>query len=190
MRRLAASSMWRLPLLALLLASTTAAQRETFVPANDVSFSISTEERAYKAGDQIVVRFSIVNTSNKPMYVPREWEAKCPSSPHVWAWFEDSDGKHFVPGYGGSCTHQPKSVTDRMGKEAVLLKPNQHLAGAFRLDSSLFGGLPAGEYRIEARLPGWREQDFTDAEWSELTKMGGGFLRGEVPASARVTLTF
>lgn len=88
--------MWRLPLLVLLLASTTVAQRDTFVPANDVSFSISTERSAYKAGEQIILHFSIVNTSNKPVYVPREWEAKCPASPHVWAWFEDSDGKHFV----------------------------------------------------------------------------------------------
>ena len=166
-----------------------AAQREVFVPANDVSFSISTERRAYKAGDQIVLRFTIVNTSNNSVYVPREWEAKCPASPHVWAWLEDSDGKHFDSGYGGSCSRQPNSVTERMSKEAVLLQPNQHLDGTFRLDTSVFRGLAAGEYRIEARLTGWREQDFTGTEWIELTKMGGSFFRGEVPASTRVTLT-
>jgi len=108
----------------------------------------------------------------------------------VWAWFEDSNGKHYVPGYGSSnCSSQPKTVTERMGKEAVLLQPNQHFEGTFELDTSLFGGLAAGEYRIEAGLSGWREQDFTDTEWSELEKMGGGFLRGEVPASTHVTLT-
>lgn len=163
--------------MAVLLASTMAGQRDTFVPANDVSFSISIEKRAYKAGDEIVVHYSIVNISNRSVYVPREWDVKCPASPHVWAWFEDSNGKHFIPGYGGSCVNQPKSVTERMDKEAVLLRPNQHLDGTFRLDTSLFG-LPAGEYRIEATLSGWREQDFTDTEWSELAKMGGGFLSG------------
>jgi hypothetical protein len=190
MQYLVSSSTWRLPLLAVLLASTTVAQRETFVPANDVSFSISTERPAYKAGDEIVIHFSIVNTSPKPVYAPREWAAKCPPSPHVRAWFENSDGKHFIPGYAGSCSPlgQPKTVAERMGKEAVLLQPNQHLDGTFRLDTRMFG-IAAGQYRIEAELSGWREQDFTATESSELTKMGGGFLTGEVPASTRVTLT-
>ena len=131
----------------------------------------------YKAGDQIVLRFTIVNTSNNSVYVPREWEAKCPTSPHVWAWLADSDGKHFDSGYGCSCSRQPNSVTERMSKEAVLLQPNQHLDGTFRLDTSVFRGLAAGEYRIEARLTGWREQDFTGTEWIELTLNGRQFLQ-------------
>jgi hypothetical protein len=177
MQGLAASSTWRLPLLAVLLASTTAAQRETFVPASDVSFSISTERTSYKAGDEILLHFSIVNTSPKPVYAPREWAAKCRPSPHVRAWFENSDGKHFIPGYAGSCSPlgQPKTVTDRMGKEAVLLQPNQHFDGTFRLDSRMFG-IAAGQYRIEAELPGWREQDFTATESSEFDKNGRGLL--------------
>jgi len=79
-------------------------------------------------------------------------------------------------------------TVDGAEQAEVLLQPNERLDGTFRLDTSLFGGLAAGEYRIEARLSGWREQDFTATEWSELTKMGGGLLRGEVPASTHVTL--
>jgi len=189
MLRSAPSSTWILLFSAVLLAATAGAQRETFVPANDVSFSISTEHRSYRAGDQIVVHFRIVNASNKPVYVPREWDAKCPASPHVWAWFEGSDGKHYVPGYAGSCSSQPTNVVQRMGKEAVLLEPNQDFDGTIQMDTRLYGGLAPGDYRIEASLTGWREQDFTPAERSQLTTMGGGFVRGEVPASTRVKLT-
>jgi len=48
--------------------------------------------------------------------------------------------------------------------------------------------LPVGAYRIEATLTGWSDDKFTDAERMELAKMGSPFLRGEVPASTRITL--
>ena len=76
-----------------------------------------------------------------------------------------------------------------MSKEAVLLKPGEHLDGTFQLDTTLFGGLKPGAYRIEAGLSGWEEEKFTDAERSELARMRIPFLRGEVPASVRTTLT-
>ena len=77
-------------------------------------------------------------------------------APHLWAWFEDSSGKRFVPGYGGSCgCGGPKTVRERMSKEAVLLKPGEHLDGTFLLDTKLFGGLKPGVYRVEAALTGW-----------------------------------
>jgi hypothetical protein len=38
-------------------------------------------------------------------------------------------------------------------------------------------------------LSGWTEEKFTDAEWPDLARMGNPFLRGDVPASMRVTLT-
>jgi hypothetical protein len=173
----------------ILLTISVVAQKETFVPANDVSFSISTELSSYRAGEQIILKYRITNISNAPLYVPREWEMKCPSSPHVWAWFENSAGQHFVPGYAGSCSTSPKSVAERMSREAVLLKSGEHVGSTFRLGTTLFGGLKPGAYRIEAVLSGWAEEKFTEAEWSELARMGSPFFRGEVPASVRITLT-
>src|ERR1700687_1881469 len=101
------------------------AQEETFVPANDVSFTVTTDRSIYKVGAQISLKYEIANISNAAVYVPREWDAQCPSTPHIWAWFESSTGKHFVPGYAGSCSSSPKTLTERMQKEAVLLKPQQ-----------------------------------------------------------------
>jgi hypothetical protein len=165
------------------------AQRQTFVPPSDVSFKISTKQTSYKTGESITLKYSSKNISNAALFVPREWEATCPASPHLWAWFEDSSGKHFVPGYGGSCTGGPKTVTERMSKEAAFLKPGEHLDGTFQLDTKLFGGLKPGVYRIEAALTGWTEEKFSDAERSELAKMAGPFMAGEVSDSIRITLT-
>jgi hypothetical protein len=74
-----------------------------------------------------------------------------------------------------------------MTKEAVLLKPGDHLDGTFRFVSELFD-LKPGEYRIEAALTGWTEEKFTDAERSELTQMGSPFMAGEVSDSIHITL--
>lgn len=173
-----------------LIASSILAQKETFVPSSDVSFKISTVQTSWRAGESITVEYSVKNISNAPLFVPREWEATCPGAPHLWAWFEDRSGKHFVPGYGGSCLGGgPKTVSERMGKEAVLLKPGEHLDGTFLLDTKLFGGLKPGVYRVEAALTGWVEAKFTDAERSELAKMVGPFMAGEVSDSIRITLT-
>jgi hypothetical protein len=177
----------------ILLTTSLAAQKETFVPANDVSFTISTETSRYKAGEQITLKYRITNVSNAPLNVPREWEAKCPGKPHVWAWFENGSGQHFVPGYAASCLSSTNSradtVTERMVREAVLLEPGKSVDGTFRLDTTLFGGLKPGAYRIEAVLYCWRDEGFTAAELFELTQFGKPFLRGEVPASLPITLT-
>jgi len=173
----------------LLLITLLVAQRETFVPASDVSFKISTDRSSYSTGEPIALKYRIKNVSNGPLYVPREWEATCPASPHLWAWFEDGSGKHFVPGFGGSCSSSPKTVSERMSNEAVLLKPGEHLDGTFRLDTKLFGGLKPGAYRIEAALSGWAEAKFNEAERSELAQMAGPFMTGEVPDATSITLT-
>ncbi len=174
-----------------LLASSLPAQKEVFVPANDVSFTLSAERPTYRSGEQIALKYKITNISNTSLYVPQEWEVMCPAGPHVWAWFEDGSGQHFIPGYAGSCSESsnPKTVSKRMNKEAVLLKPGEHLDGILRLDTKLFSGLKPGVYRIEAVLWSWRDEKFTDAERSELARMGHPFLRGEVPNSTSVTLT-
>jgi hypothetical protein len=70
-----------------------------------------------------------------------------------------------------------------------LLKPGEHVDGTFLLNTKLFGGLEPGAYRVEAALTGWTEEKFTDAERSELAKMAGEFMMGEVSDSIRITLT-
>jgi hypothetical protein len=57
------------------------------------------------------------------------------------------------------------------------------------MDTTLFGGLKSGSYRLEATLSGWNENEFSPVQQSELTKMGAPFIRGDVPASTRIRLT-
>ena len=172
-----------------LLIAPLVAQRETFVPSSDVSFKISTVQPSWKAGESITLKYRAKNISNAPLFVPREWTATCPASPHLRAWFEDSSGKHFVPGYGGDCSPIAQTIRERMNKEAVLLKAGEHLDGTFLLDTKLFGGLKSGVYRVEAALTGWDEEKFTAAERSELARMGSPFMAGEVSDSIRIMLT-
>lgn len=176
---------------ALLVALPAFAQREIFSPAADVSLTVSTERKQYRAGEDIVVEYRISNASNHRIFVPLDWSATCPSQPHIWAWFENRAGKHFIPGWAGDCSADSaaKTVTERMAKEAVLLRPRGLRDGTIRLKTDLFGGLKPGRYRIEASLDGWREQDFGQEQQSELAGMAAPFLRGEVSASAVVTLT-
>ena|SRR5215472_3086259 len=82
----------------------------------------------------------------------------------------------------------PAGGPERMSKEAVLLKPGEHLDGTFLLDPKLFG-LKPGAYRVEAALTGWVENKLTDAERSELAKMPAPFMTGEVSDSICITLT-
>lgn len=78
---------------------------------------------------------------------------------------------------------------ERMKKEAVLLKPRQRLQGHLTLETTLFGGLTPGEYRVEVVLYGWNDKDFNQEQQSELQKMAAPFIRGEVPASTIITLS-
>ena len=77
----------------------------------------------------------------------------------------------------------------RLSKEATLLKPGEYFDGTLQLDTTLFGGLKPGEYRIEANLSWWTQEQFTDAELSELARLAHPLLRGEIPASVRIRLT-
>ena len=59
--------------------------------------------------------------------------------------------------------------------------------GAFRLDPAMFRLTP-GAYRIEAVLYGWRNDQFSDAERTELERLSAPILSGEVPASESINL--
>lgn len=75
-----------------------------------------------------------------------------------------------------------------MKKETVLLKAGQRLRGHVLLDTTLFGGLKPGVYRIEAVLYGWNDNDFNQEQQSELQKLPASLIRGEVQAATRITL--
>ena len=64
-------------------------ENSIFVPANDVSLTLSTPQKVYKAGETVALSYRIANIGNAPLYVPREWEAKCPPRPHFGVWFEN-----------------------------------------------------------------------------------------------------
>lgn len=166
------------------------AEHEVFVPANDVSFTLSLERDTYKIGDHILLKYKIKNISNAALFAPRSvWTVECPPKPLVWAWFEDSSGNHFRGGYAGSCsTPTPSSISERMKKEAVLLKPTEEIEGIFVLPADWFGGLKPGAYRIEASLDGWLETDFTQAQRADLANMAFPFLNGQAVASITIKL--
>ena len=134
--------------------------QQPFVHGNDIRFGIRTDRRAYNIGDQIVIHYTIKNVSNGALYVPAtQWEIRCGNPPHLWSWLEDSSGKHYEPGYGGSCLGpnpvDRMRVSERMRKDALLLKPGQAAHGSFSFDSKVFSdSLKPGSYRLEAVLYG------------------------------------
>jgi hypothetical protein len=164
--------------------------RTVFTPANDVLFTLSPVKDKFGVGGKIAVNYRIENVSNHSLYVPRGWESTACLNigpPHVWAWFENNAGEHFEPGYGVSCAGTPgvtPTLTERMTKGTVLVRPGEHVDGTLELSFPL----SPGAYRFEAVLRGWKGDEFSEAELAELAKMGSPFLRGEVPASIRITL--
>ena len=157
-------------------------------------FSIRTDREKYSVGDQIIIQYTIKNVSNGALYVPAtQWEIKCGKNPHLWSRLEDRLGKHYEPGFGGSCIGpnpvDRMSLSERMRKDALLLKPGQQVTGSFTLDSSVFdGNLKPGAYRLESVLYGWNDR-YDDAQLSELAGMGAPLLVGETDASSLIELT-
>jgi len=164
-----------------------------FVHGSDIRFSIRTDRRSYNVGDRIIIHYTIKNISNGALYVPAtQWEIKCGNNPHLWSLLEDHSGKHHEPGFDGSCLGpnpvDRMSISERMRKDALLLKPGQATTGSFDFDSSVFeGSLKPGAYRLEAVLYGW-DQRFDDSQLSELAGMGAPFLNGETYASLPIEL--
>ena len=180
-------------LIFLLAVAVKADGQQPFVHGNDISFSIRTDRTAYNIGDQIIIHYTVKNVSNGALYVPAsQWEIKCGNWPHLWSRLEDSSGKHYEPGYGGSCSGPDPvdrlSISERMRKDALLLKPGQAVNGSFSFDSKVFAdSLKPGAFRLEAVLYGWN-MPFDNSQLSELAGMGAPFLIGESTASSLVEL--
>ncbi|MDE3163849.1 MAG: hypothetical protein KGL64_11365 [Acidobacteriota bacterium] len=168
--------------------------QQPFVHGSDIKFSIETAGKTYNIGDKIVIRYTIRNVSNGALYVPAgQWEIKCGSPPHLWSRLEDRSGRHYEPGYAGSCFGpnpiDRMSLSERMRKDALLLRPGQAVTGSFTFDSSVFeGSLGTGAYRLEAILYGWN-QSYDNSQRAELAGMGAPFLIGESNASLTIELS-
>jgi len=191
MHRLPVTAFLSLLFLCVISAKTQAQQ--PFVHGSDVLFRIHIDRKAYNIGDQIAIHYTIKNVSNGALYVPRsQWEVKCGNPPHLWSRLEDSWGKHYEPGYVGSCLGPSPTdrmtLPERMQKDAVLLRPGQEVTGSFTFDSKIFlDQLRAGVYRLEAVLYGWN-LPFDSSQLHDLAGMGAPFLIGESDAVSQVGL--
>jgi hypothetical protein len=167
--------------------------QQPFVHGSDVLFRIRIDRKGYNIGDQIAIHYTIKNISNGPLYVPRsQWEVKCGNPPHLWSRLEDSSGKHYEPGYAGSCLGPSPTdrmtLPERMQRDAVLLRPGQEATGSFSFDSKIFlDQLRPGVYRLEAVLCGWN-LPFDNNQLHDLAGMGAPFLIGESDAVSQVEL--
>jgi hypothetical protein len=158
----------------------------------DVAFAIRTDRTKYLIGEPIVIRYTLRNVSSAALFVPKsQWDIRCGDPPHLWAWLEDSSGKHYEPGYAGSCPgpspEDRVSVSQRMHNDAVLVRPGQAVHGSFTFEPKVFGDLKPGSYRLEAVLYGWN-LPFSTSELSELHRMDARFLMGETHATTHVEL--
>jgi hypothetical protein len=174
--------------LSLIVRPSLKAQREewtVFTPANDVSFVIAPTRSSFHIGDPITLKYDLVNVSNRALFAPKPW-AVCPPQTHLLAWLEDSTGRPLPMVFTDQCATTLPTIPGRMGKEAQLLKPGERLSNTASVNTDV---QTPGEYRIAATFYGWKPEDFSDADVAELAKMGAPFLRGEVPTSAKVTLT-
>jgi hypothetical protein len=191
MHRLPVTALLSLLFLCVISAETQAQQ--PFVHGSDVLFRIRIDRKAYNIGDQIAIHYTIKNVSNGVLYVPRsQWEVKCGNPPHLWSRLEDSSGKHYEPGYAGSCLGPSPTdrmtLPERMQKDALLLRPGQEVTGSFTFDSKIFlDQLRAGVYRLEAVLYGWN-LPFDSSQLHDLAGMGAPFLIGESDAVSQVGL--
>jgi hypothetical protein len=182
-----------LSILFLCAISAKAQAQQPFVHGSDVLFRIRIDRKAYNIGDQIAIHYTIKNVSNGALYVPRsQWEVKCGNPPHLWSRLEDSSGRHYEPGYAGSCLGPSPTdrmtLPERMQRDAVLLRPGQKATGYFSFDSKIFlDQLRPGVYRLEAVLYGWN-LPFDSNQLHDLAGMGAPFLTGESDAVSQVEL--
>ena len=111
--------------------------------------------------------------------------------PHLWARLEDNSGKHYEPGYAGSCLgpspEDRMSVSVRMQKDAALVRPGQAVHWSFTFEPKVLSDLKPGSYRLEVVLYGWN-LSLNTSKLSELNRMGAPFFIGETHATTNVEL--
>ena len=166
--------------------------QQPFVHGSAVAFAIRTVRAKYVMGEPIIIRYTVKNVSNGALFVPKsQWGIRCGDPPHLWARLEDNSGKHYEPGYAGSCLgpspEDRMSVSVRMQKDAVLVRPGQAGHGSFTFEPKALSDLKPGSYRIEAVLYGWN-LSLKTSELSELNRMGAPFLIGETHATTKLEL--
>ena len=169
--------------------------QQPFVHGSDVAFAVRTDQTKYVMGEPIIIRYTVKNVSNGALFVPKsQWGIRCGDPPHLWARLEDNSGKHYEPGYGGSCLgpspDDRMSVSESMQKDAVLVRPGQAVHGSFTFQPKVLSDLKPGSYRLESALYGWNLSFNTLElpELSELYRMGAPFLIGETHATTHVEL--
>jgi hypothetical protein len=166
--------------------------QQPFVHGSDVVFAIRADQSKHVMGEPIIVRYTVRNVSDGALFVPKsQWGIECGDPPHLWVRLEDKSGKHYEPGYGGSCLgpspEHRVSVSQKMQKDATLVKPGQMVYGSFTFQTKVLSDLKPGSYRLEAVLHGWN-LPFNTSELTELQRMGAPFLIGETHASTHVEL--
>ncbi len=165
-------------------------QNGLFAPVSDVSFKISTDKKHYRVGERIKVKYLLTNTSGRALYVPLEAMAGCPAPyAFVWPLLENQSGEVFGSGYASSCLGETP-LSERISKEAFLLKPGERRFGEVGLDlDKKFFTLKPGPLLLRVNFSGWKEERFTSAELTELARLGHPFLHGEVSESLQITVT-
>ena len=77
--------------------------RKAFVPANDVSFTISLERNTFGVQEKIPVKYRIENISYGSLYVPRGFEVTACldiGPPHIWEGLRITQGCTMSPAMG------------------------------------------------------------------------------------------
>jgi hypothetical protein len=167
--------------LLLLIVGREGSGQQLFIHGNDIRFDVRPDRTVYHIGDTIVLRYTIRNISNRPLYVPAtQFGSICGTPPHLWGQLEDSSGQQYPSGYLGSCLGgSSRNSVSGMLKDASLLGPGQSVRGSFRYESrALSDKLKPGRYRLKAVLFGWNSP-LDEPQRKELAKVGAPFLTGE-----------
>ena len=123
----------------------------TFAPANDVSFTISTDRESYGSDDTISMKYEIANVSGRPVFVPQTTEKlMCPPRDPCRQHGSRAPTDTTVAvgsGGGGSCGKRIQIHDATHEQRRGLAEARRtHVEGTLPLSAKR---LPPGGYRIE-----------------------------------------